>query len=157
MWKIQLPHEESAQIYDLTFPGPHPTGEITNEDWKKGERIWKYLTNLRHKQEDRFGGTPQQYCMMVVPVERMGQLGVLPCESFDQINMMFMMPLMTAVAENMGPFCIVTPQQTHKWVLLTEHLALYKLWHVVKKCVGFWGFFEHTVHLCNLFVCTVFL
>ena len=52
--------------------------------------------------------------MMAVPIEGTAQLGVLPHESFDQTNMMFMMPLMTAVAENMGPFCIVTPQQTHK-------------------------------------------
>ena len=157
MWKIQPPHEESAQLYDPTFPGPHPTVEITDKDWKKGERIQKYLTNLRCKWEDRFGGIPQQYYMMAVPVERMGQLGVLPFESFDQTNMISMMPLMTAVAENMGPFHIVTPQQTHKWVLLTGHLALYKLWHVVKKCVGFWDFFEHIVHLQNLFVSTVFL
>ena len=52
--------------------------------------------------------------MMAVPVERRGQLGVLPHESFDMTNMMVMLPLMTAVAENVAPFHIVTPQQTHK-------------------------------------------
>ena len=51
--------------------------------------------------------------MMAVPIDRMAQLGVLPHESFDMRNMMFMMPLMTPVAENMVPFRIAT-QQTHK-------------------------------------------
>ena len=131
IWKIQLAHEESAQIYDPTLWGPHPTVEITEDDWKRGESMWKYLTNLKCKQEDKYC-TPQQYCMMAVPIDRMAQLGVLPCESFDTRNMMFMMPLMTPVAENMVPFCIAT-QQTHKWLLLTGHLALYKL-YCKKRC-----------------------